>query len=43
MRAMLEEYGMTLVMIILGSGIIGIMMYMLKYILSGEIWRIWGL
>lgn len=43
MRALLEEYGTTIIMIILGAGIIGILMYILKYIISGQIWQIWGL
>ncbi len=43
MRALLEEYGTTIVVIILGTGIIGILLHILKYILSGEIWHIWGL
>lgn len=42
MRALLEEYGTTIVMIILSSGIIALLMYVLKYIISGQIWFIWS-
>lgn len=43
MRALLEEYGATIIMIILSSGIIGLLMTVLNYILTGQIWATWGL
>jgi hypothetical protein len=43
MRALLEEYGSTIIMIILSSGIIGLLMTVLNYILTGQIWATWGL
>jgi hypothetical protein len=42
MRAILEEYGSTIIMIILGAGIIGLLMYLLRTIITGQIWQIWG-
>lgn len=41
MRAILEEYGSVFVLMILGSGIIALLMMILRAILTGEIWQIW--
>ena len=38
----MEEYGMTLVLIILAGGIIGLLMYILHEILSGHVFEVWG-
>ena len=41
MREMVEEYGMCIVMMILGIGLIAGLSYLLDAIVSGSIWTLW--